>query len=68
MSALMAGPTWGVVPVVIVAAAVCVMVVTVSLLVLLLPSNTLHMFTVACPFCPDMLRSAIAVRHHPYAS
>jgi hypothetical protein len=38
------------------------------LLVLLLPSNMLHMFTVACPFCPDMLRSAIAVRHHPYAS
>jgi hypothetical protein len=65
MSALTAGPTWGVVPIVVVAAAVCVMVVTVSLLVSLSPSNMLYMFWVAYPFCPDVLRSAIAVRHHP---
>jgi hypothetical protein len=63
MSALMAGPTWGVVPVGFVAAAVCVMVVTISSLVLSLPSNTFYMFWVAYPFCPDVLHSAIAVRH-----
>ncbi len=66
-SALTAGLTLGIVPVVVVVAAVCVMVVTVSLSVLLLPSNTLYMFWVAYPFCPDVLRSAIAVRCCPYA-
>ncbi len=68
MSALTAGPTWGIVPVVVVAAAVCVMVVTVFLLVSSLPSNTLYMFWVAYPFCPDVLCSAVAVRRCPYAS
>ncbi len=63
MSALPAGPTGGVVPVVVVAAAVCVMVVTVSSSVSLLPTNMLYMFWVAYPFRPDMLCSAIAVRH-----
>jgi hypothetical protein len=62
MSALTAGPTGGVVPMVVVAAAVCVMVVTISLLVSSSPSNLLFMFWVVYPFCPDVLRSAIAVR------
>jgi hypothetical protein len=68
MSALRAGPTWGIVLVVVVAAAVCVMVVTVSSLVSSLPSHTLYMFWVAYPFCPDVLRSAIDVSCCPYAS
>ncbi len=68
MSALTAGPTWGVVPVVVVAAAVCVMVVTISLSLLLLPSNMLYMFWMAYPLCLDVLRSAIAVRCCPYVS
>ncbi len=68
MSALMASLTCGIVPMVVVVAAVCVMVVTISLSVLSLPSNILYMFWVAYPFFPDVLHSAIAVRCCPYAS
>jgi hypothetical protein len=68
MSTLMDGPTVGVVHMVVVVAAVWAMVVTVSLLMLSLPSNMLNMFCIAYPFCPDVLHSANAMMHHPYTS
>jgi hypothetical protein len=50
------------------AAAVWVSDVAVLLLVALLPSKTLYIVWLVYPFCPDVLRSSNAIRHHLHTS